>query len=59
MSVLLVSPQTPVVSVAIFELWENAQVGELAAFGVIWSVILVSIAVIYYVIARRYGVQQS
>ena len=33
MSVLLVSPQTPVVSVAIFELWENAQVGELAAFG--------------------------
>jgi iron(III) transport system permease protein len=56
---LLVSPQTPVVSVAIFELWENAQVGELAAFGVIWSVILVSIAVVYYVIARRYGVQQS
>jgi len=59
MSVLLVSPQTPVVSVAIFELWENAQVGELAAFGVIWSVILVSIAVVYYIFARRYGVQQS
>ena len=46
-------------SVAIFELWENAQVGELAAFGVIWTVILVSIAVIYYLFARRYGVQQS
>jgi len=59
MSVLLVSPQTPVVSVAIFELWENAQVGELAAFGVIWSAILVSVAIIYYLIARRYGVQQS
>jgi iron(III) transport system permease protein len=59
MSVLLVSPQTPVVSVAIFELWENAQVGELAAFGVIWSAILVSVAIIYYWIARRYGVQQS
>jgi iron(III) transport system permease protein len=59
MSVLLVSPQTPVVSVAIFELWENAQVGELAAFGVIWTVILVSIAVVYYLFARRYGVQQS
>jgi len=54
-----VSPQTPVVSVAIFELWENAQVGELAAFGVIWSAILVSVAIIYYWIARRYGVQQS
>jgi iron(III) transport system permease protein len=59
MSVLLVSPQTPVVSVAIFELWENAQVGELAAFGVIWTVILVSIAVFYYLFARRYGIRQN
>jgi iron(III) transport system permease protein len=59
MSVLLVSPQTPVVSVAIFELWENAQVGELAAFGVIWTVILVSVAVVYYFFARRYGIQQG
>ena len=59
MSVLLVSPQTPVVSVAIFELWENAQVGELAAFGVIWTAILVSIAVVYYLFTRRYGVQQN
>jgi iron(III) transport system permease protein len=59
MSVLLVSPQTPVVSVAIFELWENAQVGELAAFGVIWTVILVSVAIAYYIIARRYGIQQN
>ena len=59
MSVLLVSPQTPVVSVAIFELWENAQIGELAAFGVIWTAILVSVAILYYTIARRYGVQQT
>jgi iron(III) transport system permease protein len=59
MSVLLVSPQTPVVSVAIFELWENAQVGELAAFGVIWTAILVAVAVLYYIFARRYGVQQG
>lgn len=59
MSVLLVSPQTPVVSVAIFELWENAQVGELAAFGVLWTLILVSIAILYYLFARRYGVQQN
>jgi iron(III) transport system permease protein len=59
MSVLLVSPQTPVVSVAIFELWENAQVGELAAFGVIWTVILVTVAIAYYAFARRYGVQQN
>ncbi len=59
MSVLLVSPQTPVVSVAIFELWENAQVGELAAFGVIWTAILVTVAIFYYGFARRYGIQQN
>ena len=59
MSILLVSPQTPVVSVAIYELWENGQVGELAAFSVLWSAILVSVALSYYAIARRYGVQQS
>ena len=59
MSILLVSPRTPVVSVAIYELWENGQVGELAAFGVLWTAILVSVAVTYYLIARRYGVQQQ
>jgi iron(III) transport system permease protein len=58
MSILLVSPQTPVVSVAIYELWENGQVGELAAFGVIWTTILVSVSVAYYLFARRYGIQQ-
>ena len=59
MSILLVSPQTPVVSVAIYELWENGQVGELAAFSVIWTAILVSVAVSYYLFARRFGVQQD
>lgn len=59
MSILLVSPNTPVVSVAIYELWENGQVGELAAFSVIWTAILVSIAVAYYLFARRFGVQQD
>jgi ABC-type Fe3+ transport system permease subunit len=48
MSVLLVSPRTPVVSVAIYELGDNAQVRELAAFGVAWTAILASVAVVYY-----------
>lgn len=58
MSILLVSPRTQVVSVAVYELWENGQVGELAAFGVVWTTILVAVAVGYYLFARRYGVQQ-
>ena len=59
MSVLLISPRTPVVSVAIYELWDNAQVGELAAFGVVWSLILLTVAISYYLFARRYGVQMQ
>lgn len=57
MSILLVSPQTPVVSVTIFDLWENAQVGELAAFGVVWTLILSAVTIAYYLFARRYGIQ--
>jgi hypothetical protein len=34
-------------------------VGELAAFGVIWTAILVTVAVLYYIFARRYGIQQN
>ena len=57
MSILLVSPRTPVVSVAIYDLWENAQIGELAAFGVVWTLILLTVAMSYYLFARRYGIQ--
>lgn len=57
MSILLSGPRTPVVSVAIFDLWENGQAGELAALGVIWTGILSSIAMAYYAVARRYGFQ--
>jgi len=57
MSILLASPRTPVVSVTIFELWENAQIGELAAFGVLWTLMLLTVAMGYYLFARRYGIQ--
>jgi iron(III) transport system permease protein len=57
MSILLAGPRTPVVSVTIFELWENAQIGELAAFGVLWTLILLTVAMGYYLFARRYGIQ--
>lgn len=57
MAILLSGPRTPVVSVAIFDLWENGQAGELAALGVIWTGILSSVAVAYYAMARRYGFQ--
>ncbi len=59
MSILLVSPETPVVSVAIFDLWENAQIGELAAFGVVWTLILSAVTITYYLFARRYGIQME
>ena len=58
MSVLLVIPQTPVVSVAIVELWENAQVGA-RRFGVIWTAILVSVPLFIISSRDRYGHTQS
>lgn len=57
MSILLSGPRTPVVSVAIFDLWANGQAGELAALGVIWTAILSAVATIYYFLARRHGLQ--
>ena len=38
MSVLLTGPRTQVMSVTFFQLWNNGQATEVAAFGVLWVV---------------------
>jgi iron(III) transport system permease protein len=57
MSVLLSSPRSQVMSVAFFELWNNGQVTEVAAFGVIWAAVLSSATGVLFILARRYGLQ--
>jgi iron(III) transport system permease protein len=56
MPILLSGPKSQVVAVALFELWGNGQVTELAAFGVIWSMFMMSIGVVFYLAAKRNGV---
>jgi iron(III) transport system permease protein len=57
MSVLLAGPQSQVVSVMMFDLWNNGQVVEVAAFGVVWSALLALTAGGFFILARRYGLR--
>lgn len=54
-AVLLASPGSQVIAVSIFDLWVNGQGGELAAFGLIWTVLMTVIACIFFVQGRRGG----
>lgn len=56
MPILLSGPNSQVVAVALFELWGNGQVTELAAFGMIWSMFMMSIGALFYLASRRNGV---
>jgi iron(III) transport system permease protein len=42
-------------AVAMFDLWGNGQGPELAALGLMWSLSMTCIAVIFYLVARRGG----
>lgn len=56
-AVLLSSPGSQVVSVAIFEMWENGQIVEIGALSVLLTAFLVAIAVAFHRYSRRYGLQ--
>jgi iron(III) transport system permease protein len=51
---LLVGPDSQVVAVALFDFWNNGQVGELAALGCVWTAIMTVFSVAFLVLARRY-----
>jgi iron(III) transport system permease protein len=55
MQILLVGPNSQVVAVTLFDLWENGQVTELAAMGVTWMALMTVVSTAFYIIARRYG----
>jgi iron(III) transport system permease protein len=52
-AVLLASPGSQVIAVAIFDQWVNGQGGELAAFGLIWTVLMTFIACLFFAQMRR------
>jgi len=56
-SILLYSPDTQVVSIVIWELWENGQYVELSALGVLFIVSLFVLVLAAQALGRRYGVR--
>ncbi len=57
-SILLYSPRTEVVSIVIWELWENGQYVELSALGVLLILALFVLVMIAQWIGKRFGVKE-
>ena len=51
---LLVGPGTELIAVTLFDLWQNGQVTELAAMGVLWMSFMLIVAGCFHVTTRRY-----
>ena len=51
---LLVGPGTEIVAVTLFDLWQNGQVTELAAMGVLWVALMLAVSTGLHFTARRY-----
>jgi iron(III) transport system permease protein len=58
-SILIYSPGTEVVSVVIWELWENGQYVELSALGVMFIIALFILVMIAQMAGRRFGVKEA
>jgi iron(III) transport system permease protein len=53
LAILLAGPRSQTMAVAMFDLWGNGQGTELAALGLMWSMLMAMIAVVFYAVARR------
>ena len=58
-SILLYSPGTEVVSIVIWELWQNGQYVELSAFGVMLIATLFVFVMLAQLIGKRFGVKET
>jgi iron(III) transport system permease protein len=57
-SILLYSPDTQVISIVIWELWENGQYVELSALGVVFITALFFLVLVAQWLGRRYGIKE-
>ena len=53
---LLVGPGSEIVAVTLFDLWQNGQVTELAAMGVVWIALMTVVSSIFYYVTRRFQI---
>jgi iron(III) transport system permease protein len=58
-SILLYSPGTEVVSITIWELWENGQYVELSALGVLLILVLFVLVMAAQLVGRRFGLKET
>jgi iron(III) transport system permease protein len=52
---LLAGPNSQVVSVTMFDMWQNGVAPELAALGIIWTGIMTFVSTGFFALSRRYG----
>ncbi|MBN9241261.1 MAG: iron ABC transporter permease [Mesorhizobium sp.] len=52
-AVLLSGPRSQVIAVAMLDLWQNGQAGELSALGLLWTVLMVVAASLFQFVERR------
>ena len=52
---LLAGPDSQVVAVSMFEMWQNGVAPELAALGIIWTAIMTVVSTGFFMVSRRYG----
>lgn len=57
-SILLYSPGSEVISITIWELWENGQYVQLSALGVMFIIGLFILVMLSQVLSKRYGVKE-
>src|SRR5947207_3008991 len=57
-SILLYSPGTEVLSITIWELWENGQYVELSALGVLFILALFVLVMVAQWLGKRFGVKE-
>jgi iron(III) transport system permease protein len=53
--IMLVGPNTQVVAVTLFDLYNNGQITELASMGVSWMGLMTTVSLVFYIVSRRYG----
>ena len=58
-SILLYSPGSEVISVIIWELWENGQFVELSALGVLFILMLFVLVMVALYIGKKFGIKEN
>src|SRR5687768_1887854 len=58
-SILLYSPGTEVISILIWELWENGQYVELSALGVMFILALFVLVLVAQLVGKRFGIKEA